>query len=48
MTEDMSGRHVAEVLKYLAGRVQNGLDESAEVVDQLKLIADKLEEQHGR
>lgn len=48
LTEDMSGKQLAEVLKYLANRVQNGLDEGADIIDQLKMVARKLEERHGR
>lgn len=45
LTDEMSGIQLAEVLKFLAERVQTGLDEGSSIIDQLKLIAQRLEEQ---
>lgn len=45
MSEEMSGRQLAEILKFLALRIQNGLDEGQDIIDQLRVVASKLEEQ---
>lgn len=42
--EELTGRDLAEVLKFLAGRVQEGLDEGQDIVAQLRTVATKLEE----
>lgn len=47
MDEEISGRQLAEVLKYLANRVQDGLDSGQEVLTQLKVIAEKLEDKRA-
>lgn len=47
MDEEMSGRQLAEVLKYLASRVQDGLDNGQEILTQLKKVAEKLEERRA-
>lgn len=47
MDEDMSGRQLAEVLRYLANRVQDGLDNGQEIISQLKIVAEKLEEKRA-
>lgn len=39
----MSGKQLAEVLKFLALRVQEGLDEGQDIVGQLKYVAEQLE-----
>lgn len=39
----MSGKQLAEVLKFLAQRVQEGLDEGQDIVGQLKQVAEQLE-----
>lgn len=44
MHEEMSGRQLAEVLRFLAGRVQDGLDEGQDIIEQLRVVAEKLEE----
>ena len=45
MHEEMSGKQLAEVLKFLAGRVQKGLDEGRDIIEQLRVVAEQLEEQ---
>lgn len=45
MTDDMSGKQLAEVLRFLAQRVQDGLDEGQDIIEQLKIVAAKLEGQ---
>lgn len=44
MDQEMSGRQLAEVLRFLAQRVQEGLDSGQDIIGQLKIVADKLEE----
>lgn len=44
MSDEMSGKQLAEVLRYLAGKVQETLDDTEEVRDQLQVLAAKLEE----
>lgn len=48
MSEDMSGKQLAEVLKTLAVRVQSGLDDGADIIEQLKMVAQKLEDKNAR
>lgn len=43
MNDEMSGRQLAEVLRYLAKRVQDTLDDTEDVRDQLQVLATKLE-----
>lgn len=45
MHDEMSGQQLAEVLRFLAGRVQHGLDEGRDIIEQLRVVAEKLEEQ---
>jgi hypothetical protein len=44
MSEDMSGKQLAEVLRFLATKVQETLDSTEGVRDQLQVLAEKLEE----
>lgn len=47
-SDDLSGKQLAEVLKFLAEQVQGKLDSAEEIIDQLKDIATTLEEKHAR
>jgi hypothetical protein len=44
MNGEMSGKQLAEVLRFLANKVQETLDDTEEVRDQLQVLAAKLEE----
>lgn len=44
MSAEMSGRQLAEALRFLANRVQETLDDTEDVRDQLQALATKLEE----
>lgn len=44
MNDEMSGKQLAEVLRFLAGKVQETLDDTEDVRDQLQALAIKLEE----
>lgn len=43
MSEDMSGKQIAEVLKFLTQRVQDILDEGQDVVKELRVVVTDLE-----
>lgn len=45
--DDLTGRDLAEVLKFLAKRVQDGLDDGQDIVAKLKVVAAKLEEKRA-
>ena len=42
--EELTGRDLAEVLKFLAGRLQETLDDGQDLVSQLKVVVEKAEE----
>lgn len=44
MNEEMSGRQLAEALRFLAKKVQDTLDDTEDVRDQLQVLAARLEE----
>ena len=47
LDEEMSGKQLAEILTFLAGQVQEGVDQGTDVVSQLRHIVEVLEEKHG-
>lgn len=44
MNEEMSGKQLAEALRFLAKKVQDTLDDTEDVRDQLQVLATKLEQ----
>lgn len=44
MTDEMSGRQLAEVLRFLTRRVQDILDEGQDVVKELRTVVTNLED----
>lgn len=46
LNEGMSGKQLAEVLTFLSGQVQEGVNKGSDIVDQLRAIVDVLEAQN--
>lgn len=47
-SDDLSGRQLAEVLKFLSEELQTRLDSAEGIISQLKDIATTLEEKYAR